>query len=198
MQRRTHVKKAPYTGFAVEITGYVNQGHRQQPWGVKNSVPTRFIEGNLPSLKSLLFAFFWLTTFGIGGVQAQDDASGNLMLVNGRIHTLDADNSVVSSVLIRGGRIVAVGDDLQESADGVQVVDLQGRTAIPGLIDSHIHLLRAGLRPGYDMRGIESADSIAAVQAAIVARAAEVPDGAFITGIGGFGPLNFKKGVCRR
>ena len=131
----------------------------------------------------------WSICFGIAGAQAQDGA--NLMLVNGRIHTLDADNSIVSSVLIQNGRIVAVGDDLEEPAGGVEVIDLEGHTAIPGLIDSHVHFIRAGLRPGYDMRGIESARSISELQAAVAARAAEVPDNAFVTGVGGWSPVQF-------
>ena len=134
---------------------------------------------------------FWLATFAMTAVQAQDgDAS--IMLVNGRIHTLDADNSVVSSVLIDRGRIVAVRDDLEAPA-GIEVVDLGGRTAVPGLIDSHMHFIRAGLRPGYDMRSIESPRSIDELQAAVTARAAEIPDGAFVTGVGGWNPVSCSK-----
>ena len=134
----------------------------------------------------------WLAYFGLAAAQAQDgDAS--IMLVNGRIHTLDADNSIVTSVLIDGGRIIAVGDDLDQPAGDVQVIDLGGRTAVPGLIDSHIHFIRAGLRPGYDMRGIESARSIDELLAAVTARAAEIPEGAFVTGVGGWNPVQFRE-----
>ena len=120
---------------------------------------------------SALLGGFWIACLGLAAAQAQDYGSGSLMLVNGRIHTLDADNSVVSSVLLLGGRIVAVGDDLDEPAGGVHVIDLDGRTAIPGLIDSHVHFIRAGMRPGHDMRGIESARSIGELQVALAARA---------------------------
>ncbi len=140
--------------------------------------------------KIALFLGSALACLWLGGAQAQDDA--NLMLVNGQIHTLDADSSVVSSVLIQNGRIVAVGDDL-DPPTGVRVVDLQGRTAVPGLIDSHIHFIRAGLRPGFDMRGIESSRSIDELQAAVTARAAEIPDGAFVTGVGGWSPVQFRE-----
>lgn len=142
---------------------------------------------------SALLGGFWIACLGLAAVQAQDDGSGSLMLVNGRIHTLDADNSVVSSVLLLGGRIVAVGDDLDEPAGGVHVIDLDGRTAIPGLIDSHVHFIRAGMRPGHDMRGIESARSIGELQVALAARAVGVPDGEFITGVGGWNPVQFRE-----
>jgi predicted amidohydrolase YtcJ len=139
--------------------------------------------------RSWLTATSLLTHLVMIGAYAQDNGDGSLLLVNGRIHTLAADNSIVNSVLIDEGRIVAVGDDLQASSADTEVIDLDGRMAIPGLIDSHVHFIRAGLRPGYDMRGIESARSISELQSAVSARAAEVPDGAFVTGVGGWNPV---------
>lgn len=132
-----------------------------------------------------------LSFFGNALAQGQGDT--NLMLVNGRIHTLDGSSLIVSSVLIRNGRIVEVGDNIELPIDGIEVIDLNGRTAIPGLIDSHIHFIRAGLRPGFDARGIESARSISELQAAISARVAEVPDDVFVTGVGGWSPVQFRE-----
>ena len=105
------------------------------------------------------------------------------LLSNGNVVTLDADNTIVNSVLVRGGRIEAVGNDLQAPA-GAQVIDLQGHTMIPGLMDSHVHFIRAGLRPGYDMREVESVRSIARLQATLSAKAATIPAGELITIVG--------------
>ena len=72
----------------------------------------------------------------------------DLVLVNGRIHTLDAKNTVAEALAIRDGRIVALGNFARVKpliARSTRVVDLHGRTAIPGLIDSHMHAIRAGL-----------------------------------------------------
>ncbi len=70
------------------------------------------------------------------------------ILVNGKVITLDARSSVAQGIAIRNGRILEVGSnaDVRKRADQrTRVIDLGGRTVIPGLMDSHIHALRAGL-----------------------------------------------------
>ena len=72
----------------------------------------------------------------------------DIVLTNGRVITLDAKSSVASAIAIRGETITAVGDDASVKAlagPATVAVDLGGRTVIPGLIDSHIHAIRAGL-----------------------------------------------------
>ena len=113
-----------------------------------------------------------------------DDCAGarDVKLVNGKIHTLDARNSIVSSVTIKNGKFTAVGD-----SPCMQVINLGGRTAIPGLVDNHNHFVLLGLRPGHDTR-LETAASIADIQAAISARTKTVKAGEFITAMGGWTP----------
>ena len=117
--------------------------------------------------------------------------SRDVKLVNGKIHTLDARNSIVSSVTIKNGKFAVVGDD--GHSDGgpcMQVINLGGRTAVPGLVDNHNHFLLLGLRPGHDTR-LETAASIADVQAAIRARTKTVKPGQWITAMGGWTPGQF-------
>ena len=123
--------------------------------------------------------------------------SGDLVLTNGRFLTVDADDSIQSAVRIRGDRIVAVGGDVG-SFDCDRRIDLGERTAVPGLINNHLHFLRAGIRPGYDVRAVETSTSIAELQAAIAARAAGLPpatdalDGAdFISIVDSWSPRQF-------
>src|SRR5262245_47122154 len=66
---------------------------------------------------------------GRGGAPAQD-----IILTNGRIHTMDARNSVVRNVTIRNGRFVTVSDAAPARTPGARVIDLKGRTVVPGLI----------------------------------------------------------------
>jgi predicted amidohydrolase YtcJ len=65
------------------------------------------------------------------------------------------------------------------------VIDLKGRTAVPGIIDNHNHIVLMGNRPGYHLP-LENASSIAEVQERVVARAMAIPRQAWITTIGGF------------
>ena len=107
----------------------------------------------------------------------------DLRIVNGRIHTMDAHDTVVSSASIRQGRFVADA----EVGPCTRVVDVKGRTVVPGLIDNHNHIVLLGNRPGHDAR-LENAASIAEVKAVIAARATTVAAGQWITSMGGWTP----------
>jgi len=109
----------------------------------------------------------------------------DLLLTNGAIHTLDAADRVVESLRVQDDRVVAVGEGRLGASRCTQVIDLNGRTVVPGLIDNHNHIVLLGLRPGHDTR-LESAASIDEVLGTLAARAAEVPRGEWLTAIGGF------------
>ncbi len=67
----------------------------------------------------------------------------DLVLVRGRVVTMDPQERVAQALAIRDGRIVAVGTDddvLPLAASGTELIDLDGRTALPGLTDCHVHL----------------------------------------------------------
>lgn len=115
--------------------------------------------------------------------------AGDLILYNGVIHTMDANDTIAKVVAIRGGRIIYVGDNLGAVGDfpgrPPKRIDLRGRTVTPGIIDCHNHIVLMGNRPGHHTP-LENAYSIADVQATYAARASKVPSGEFITTIGGF------------
>lgn len=143
-------------------------------------------------LSTLLFPIA-LILAGLAGVtpawagNAADACAGtrDLALVNGKIHTMDEHNSIVSAVTIKDGRVSTVGQGAKALGPCTKMIDLKGRTVVPGMIDNHIHTVLMGNRPGYHTP-LENAYSIADVQATLAARAAGVPAGAFITTIGGF------------
>lgn len=118
------------------------------------------------------------------------NADPDLLLVNGRIHTMDARNTVASAVAIRNGRFSAVGNAPPSGAvrPATQVIDLRGRTVVPGLIDTHLHGLDTADRPGYHALDVESATTIREVQEVLAAHRKTVPEGQWITAIGAAHP----------
>src|SRR5437773_11125760 len=68
--------------------------------------------------------------------------AADLVLTNGKIITVDARDSIAQALAVSGGKIVAVGTNDQirpRIGPRTQTIDLRGRTATPGLIDSHVH-----------------------------------------------------------
>ena len=116
---------------------------------------------------------------------AQGAAAEELAFVNGRIHTMNAGNAIVNTVTIRNGRFTAIGGAAPRPAAGRRIIDLRGRTAVPGIIDNHNHIVLMGNRPGFHTP-LENATSIRDVQETLAARARGLPPGSWITTIGGF------------
>jgi predicted amidohydrolase YtcJ len=110
-----------------------------------------------------------------------------IALVNGRIHVMDTANTIVNTVIIRHNRIVAAGGPAPKAGPGVRIINLGGRTVVPGLVEPHIHVVSLGNRPGYHTI-LENTNSIREVQEALAARRKDVPQGAWITSMGGWHP----------
>jgi len=142
-------------------------------------------------------ALLGLVVLAASNLPAQSDAQESCpggrdwLLTNGVILTVDAAGSTVDSVRIRGERIIAVGGSFDRGEPCLQVVDLGGRTVIPGLIDSHTHFIRTAQAPGPFISGLEAASSIADLHEALRAAAARAEPGEWIAAIGGFTPNQF-------
>src|SRR6187397_2514200 len=108
-----------------------------------------------------------------------------LALVNGRFHTMNAANAIVNAVTIRNGRIVTAGNTAPAAGANTRTVDLRGRTVVPGLIEAHIHSVSLANRPGYHTI-LENTTSIRELQEALAARRKSVPEGQWITSMGGW------------
>ena len=112
-----------------------------------------------------------------------------LALINGKIVTVDPQDSVAQALAVRMGKIIRVGDDSQVGeivGPGTTVVDLEGRTVLPGFIDSHVHASGAGLLTVKEKEyvDIKYADSIVEVKERIRERAEATPEGEWVIGWG--------------
>ncbi len=144
----------------------------------------------MPHADKLAFLILAAAAADTANAQSDCPAVNDVLLTGGAIHTMDADDSVVESVRIVGDRFTALGNGTLGATDCTEIIDLNGRTVVPGLIDNHNHIVLLGLRPGHDTR-IESAASIEDAEALIGARAEELPAGEWITSIGGFNRNQF-------
>src|SRR5579859_4346330 len=82
-------------------------------------------------------------------VSLQASPAADILLVNGKIFTPTGSASMAQALAIEDGRVAATGsdDEMRKLAGATtKIIDLGGRTVIPGLIDSHIHAIRAGFR----------------------------------------------------
>ena len=93
-----------------------------------------------------------------------NDEKMDLILHNGNVHTMDKENPTAQAVAIRGDKIAAVGSDayvLAMKGSGTEIIDLGGKTVIPGFNDSHMHLLGFALQLGkVDLSGAKSIQEI--------------------------------------
>jgi len=98
--------------------------------------------------KNLSAIFVLFAGFAVHvGILIAQQRPADLILFNGKVVTVDARFSTAQAVAVSGERITAVGPDkevLALAGDATRRVDLQGKTVVPGLIDNHMHLLRAG------------------------------------------------------
>ncbi|WPP01581.1 amidohydrolase [Pseudomonas sp. HR96] len=119
--------------------------------------------------------------------------NAELILFNGRFHTVDATKPNASAVAISAGRFVAVGNDAEAMAlrgAATQVIDLKGRTVIPGLNDSHLHLIRGGLNYNLELRW-EGVPSLADALRMLREQALRTPTPQWVRVVGGWNEFQF-------
>ncbi|MFE5124005.1 amidohydrolase [Streptomyces sp. NPDC056669] len=114
-------------------------------------------------------------------------AAADLVVLGGQVLTVDENFTIASAVAVANGRIAAVGDDETIRpwiGPKTDVIELRGRTVLPGINDAHLHLALFGTsRPPFSL-DLTVVDSLAALQQAFADAASEPPDNRWLTGHG--------------
>jgi predicted amidohydrolase YtcJ len=117
----------------------------------------------------------------------------DILLVNGRIVTLDPAAGISEALAIEAGHIAATGSTeamRKLAGPATEIIDLDGRTVIPGLIDSHIHAIRAGFRYATEVHW-DGATTIGGAMERLRVAAMEAKPGAWLIVAGGWTPRQF-------
>lgn len=135
------------------------------------------------------------TSMPVAGLtpSADSDAPADLVVRNARVFTGDRQRPAASAVAIRGGRILAVSDDhgmARHVTTSTRVVDAVGRRVIPGLIDSHMHVIRTGLHYLLELRW-DGVRSLRRALAMLREQASRTPDGQWVRVVGGWSKDQF-------
>jgi predicted amidohydrolase YtcJ len=125
---------------------------------------------------------------GCAGMVATESGPADTLLVNGRIATMNRRNTIVSALAIKGDSIIAAGSDadLQHlKGPATAVIDMGGRTVIPGLNDAHTHFIRGGLTYTNEVRW-DGVTSLAEGMRRVREQAQRTPSPHWVQVIGGW------------
>lgn len=125
--------------------------------------------------------------------RAQAAEAPMLILKNGKFTTLDKARPEASAVAIANGRFTAIGgeqDIMKLAGPKTQVIDLGGRRAIPGLMDSHTHPIRGGLNFNMELRW-DGVPSLVDAMKMLKAQAKRTPPPQWVRVVGGFTEYQF-------
>jgi predicted amidohydrolase YtcJ len=137
--------------------------------------------------------------YSIGGhhISAETAAGqrpdADMILMNGRLATQDERRAFASAVAIKDGRFLAVGTEqevLRHRGDGTAMIDMGGRTAIPGLNDSHTHPIRGGLNYNMELRW-DGAPSLTDAMRMLREQAQRTPPPQWVRVVGGWTAFQF-------
>src|SRR4051812_49040983 len=124
-----------------------------------------------------------------------DTGPADVIVRNGRVATQDDRRSFAQAVAISDGKILAVGTDhdvLKRRGDSTQVIDVGGRTIIPGLNDTHLHLIRGGLNFNLELRW-DGVPSLADALRMLKEQARRTPPPQWVRVVGGWTEFQFSE-----
>ncbi len=151
---------------------------------------------SLSRISTLLLSLFLLSCGGNGSQESTTTTDGaDMILINGKIAQGTTEDAFAEAVAIKDGIFQAVGKNdeiLRQKASNTQVIDLKGHTVIPGLNDSHTHVVRAGLNYNMELRW-DGVTSLKKAMEMLKEQAARTPEGQWVRVVGGWTEHQFEE-----
>ncbi len=145
-------------------------------------------------IKSIqILGLIWLIT-ACGSTQTVEN-SADLIIKNAKVATLNANDDFAQAVAVKDGKILAVGTSASMAAyegENTRVLDANGRTLIPGLNDSHTHVIRGGINYNLELRW-DGVTSLKEAMRMLKEQAARTPEGEWIKVVGGWSEFQFEE-----
>jgi hypothetical protein len=146
----------------------------------------------MPTLRATL-----LPILGLAGLLSADAAraQADLILTNGKIATMAREGEFVQAVAVKDGKVLATGSNaamLELKTPRTRLIDAGGRTVIPGLNDSHVHVIRQGLNYNMELRW-DGVTSLKRALEMLKEQAARTPEGEWVKVVGGWNEYQFEE-----
>ncbi|MEN2398691.1 amidohydrolase [Flavobacterium sp. MC2016-06] len=129
------------------------------------------------------------------GKKEIDVATADLIVTNGKIAIMDKNNTISEAIAVKKGKVLAFGTNeeiLKLKGEHTKVIGANGRTIIPGLNDSHLHLTRGGRFYNAELRW-DGVKSLKTALKMLKEQAARTPKGQWVRVVGGWSPFQFEE-----
>jgi len=115
------------------------------------------------------------------------------ILFNGKVYSIKKHEDMVTAVAIKNGKFIAVGSETEAMAfagEGTKLIDLKGKRVVPGINDSHIHLIRGGLNYNLELRW-DGVPSLADALRMLKTQVDRTPSPQWVRVVGGWSEFQF-------
>ena len=144
--------------------------------------------------------FILLFIFALALVSCKQETKSNLktadlIVTNAKVAVMDTDKTITEAIAVKNGKVLATGSTeeiLKLKNENTQIIDAKGKTLIPGLNDSHLHLTRGGRFFNAELRW-DGVKSLKTALQMLKEQAARTPEGQWVRVIGGWSPFQFEE-----
>ncbi len=147
----------------------------------------------LPKMKKIFSLFTVLLV--LVACQQKDTIAADLIVTNAKVAVMDSARTITEAIAVKDGKVLSVGTSqeiLAYANDSTTVIDAKGKTVIPGLNDSHLHLTRGGRFFNAEVRW-DGVKTLKRALEMLKEQAARTPEGQWVRVIGGWSPFQFEE-----